>query len=74
MYENIIQKHLKYIQDNKDKQLEFEVRFEIEYSVYDILKKINSLQKYSVKKENSIVEYHGKYERKISAKLKIAKK
>ena len=65
MYENIIQKHLKYIQDNKDKQLEFEVRFEIEYSVYDILKKINSLQKYSVKKENSIVEYHGKYERKI---------
>jgi predicted RNA methylase len=71
MYENIIQKHLNYIKENKDKLLEFEVRFEIEYSVYDILKKINSLQIYNVKKENSTVEYHGKDERRIIYSDKI---
>ena len=65
MYETKIQNHLNYIKENKDKNLEFEVRFELEYSIYDILKKINSLQKYLVIKENSIVEYHGKYERLI---------
>lgn len=46
--------------------IELECRFEIDYSIHDIVKKLNSLQQYSIQKEISEVEYHEKYTRRIT--------
>lgn len=40
---------------------EVESRFEIDYQINDILKKLNSLQMFNIEKENTVVEYHDKY-------------
>lgn len=49
---------IKSITNTKNISKELEVRFELDYSVNEILDVIRSLQKYNIEKEISIVEYH----------------
>lgn len=73
-YENILGKYIdvnkiENITDTKNISKELEVRFELDFSVNEILDVIRSLQKYNIEKEISIVEYHN--EEKHSTERKI---
>jgi ubiquinone/menaquinone biosynthesis C-methylase UbiE len=47
--------------DTKTVNKEVEARFEIDYQITDILKKLYSLQTFNIEEENTVVEYHDKY-------------
>jgi len=62
-FSNILEKYvdvkkIEDITDAKNISKELEVRFELDFSVNEILDVIRSLQKYNIEKEISIVEYH----------------
>ena len=73
-FSNILEKYvdvkkIEDIIDTKNISKELEVRFELDFSVNEILDVIRSLQKYNIEKEISIVEYHN--EKKFQTERKI---
>ena len=73
-FSNILEKYvdvkkIEDIIDTKNISKELEVRFELDFSVNEILDVIRSLQKYNIEKEISIVEYHN--EKKFQKERKI---
>ena len=71
-YIDILSKYINYKSLEKDKKTkekferELEIRFSIDYSIQDILKKINNQQKFQIEYEKSIVYYYNNDMRKIS--------
>lgn len=51
--------------DDTNINVELESRFEIDYDIQDILKKLNSLQQFSIINEKTVVEYHKEHYRII---------
>lgn len=69
-------KLLDYIKDNitqKDTLTELEARFELDFTVNEIVKKLRSLQVYNIQNEYSDVEYHGDYRRVIYSDGRVVK-
>ena len=70
-YIDILSKYLDYKSLEKDKKTkekferELEIRFSIDYSIQDILKKLNNKQKFEIEYEKSIVYYYNNDMRKM---------
>ena len=57
------------ITDTENSSKELEVRFELDFSVNEILDVIRSLQKYNIEKEISKVEYHNEKSSQTERKI-----
>ena len=59
-----LEKNIPDIDPNINRELE--CRFEIDYNIEDIIKKLNSLQKFNIINEKTVVEYHLENQRTIT--------
>ena len=65
-----LSKYLDYKKEDKNIVREVECRFEIDYQIVDIVKKLNHTQLFSIEEEKSIVEFHMDKKNETHRKIK----